>query len=117
MSAELRRLDRPSVGCILVEREVSAGPVIVRKIRGQHASQVPLAEDDDMVQALATHGADEALREGILPRAVRGREDFFDPHALHAVPKVLAIDLGAVAEEIGRAQSSGKTSTTCWAVQ
>ncbi len=63
---------------------------------------MPLAENDDMVQALAAHRADEALREGILPRAVRGREDFLDPHALHAEPKLLAVDLVAVAEEIGR---------------
>ena len=58
--AELRRLDRPSVGCILIEREMRAGPVIVREVRGQDASQVPLAENDDMVQALASYGANEA---------------------------------------------------------
>jgi hypothetical protein len=70
--ADLRRLDRPSLGCIFVERKVSAGPVIVRKVRGQDASQVSLAENDDMVQALASHRADEALREGILPRGCAG---------------------------------------------
>ena len=32
--AESRRLDWPSVGCILVEREMSAGPVIVREVTG-----------------------------------------------------------------------------------
>jgi hypothetical protein len=63
---------------------------------------VPLAEDNDMVQALASHRADEAFRKGILPRAVRGGEDFFDPHALHAVPKLLPVDLVAVAKEMGR---------------
>jgi hypothetical protein len=36
--AALRRLDRPSVGCILVEREVRTGPMIVREVRGQDAS-------------------------------------------------------------------------------
>ena len=48
--AERRRLDRPSVGCILVEREVSAGPVIVREIAGQDAAQVPVAKDEDMIE-------------------------------------------------------------------
>jgi hypothetical protein len=33
---------------------------------------------------------------------VRRRENLLDPHALHAVPKWLAVDLVAVAEEIGR---------------
>jgi len=47
--AEPRRRDRPSGGCILVEREVSAGSVIVREVRDQDASQMPFAENDNMV--------------------------------------------------------------------
>jgi hypothetical protein len=46
----LEGLDRPDVRRILVEREMSASPVIVREVRGQSASQMPLAENDDMVQ-------------------------------------------------------------------
>ena len=61
---EFRRFDRPPIGCIFVEREVRPGPVIVREVRGQDASQVPLFENDDMVQALAANRADESLREG-----------------------------------------------------
>ena len=61
--AERRWLDRPSVGCILVERQVSASPVIVREVRGEDASQVPLAENDDMVQTLAPDRADKSLRD------------------------------------------------------
>src|SRR2546428_7429565 len=57
--AERRWLDRPSVWCILVERQVSASPVIVREVRGEDASQVPLAENDDMVQPLAPDRADD----------------------------------------------------------
>ena len=72
-----------------------------------------LAEDEDMIQALAPDRADAPLREGILPRAVRRGKDFLDTHPLHAVPKLLAVDLIGVAEEIGRAESSGKGSTIC----
>ncbi len=61
---------------------------------------MPLAEDDDMVEAIATHRADEPFHEGILPRTVGRREDFIDPHALYSVPEVLAVDLVAIAEEI-----------------
>ena len=63
----LGELDGPDVRRILVEGEVSASPVIVREVCGEDASQVPLAENDDMVQALAANRADESLREGILP--------------------------------------------------
>ena len=47
--AEPRRLERPSIGCLLVEREVSAGPVIIREVAGQDAAQVPVAKDEDMI--------------------------------------------------------------------
>jgi hypothetical protein len=79
--AEVRRLDSPSVGCVLVEREVSASTMIVREVRCQDAFEMPLAKNDDMVQALASHRADEPLGEGVLPGTVRRREDFLDPHA------------------------------------
>ena len=117
-SARRGALDGPDIRRILVEREMRPSPVIGREVRGQDASQIPLAENDSMVEALASHRADEPLREGILPRAVGRREDFVDPHALHSVPKLLAVDLVTVAQEIGgRAESSGKASTICWAVQ
>ena len=60
-----------------------------------------LAENDDMIQALAPDRIDQALGERILPGAVRRREDFLDPHALHPVPEVLAVDPVTVAQEIG----------------
>ena len=96
-SARRGELDGPDIRGILVEREMRASPVIVREVRGQDASQMPLAENDSMVEALASHRADEPLREGILPRAVGRREDFVDPHALHSVPKLLAVDLVTIA--------------------
>src|SRR5262245_36929525 len=60
-----------------------------------------LAENDDMIQALAADRTDQALGERILPGAVRRREDFLDAHALHPVPKVLAVDPVTVTQEIG----------------
>ena len=47
--AELRRRDGASIGCTFVEREVGSRPMIVREVRGQDTSQMPLAENDDMV--------------------------------------------------------------------
>ena len=51
--AERWRLDIPSIGSIFLERELSTGPVIVREVRRQDSSKVTLAENDDMIQALA----------------------------------------------------------------
>src|SRR5262249_1994101 len=53
-------------------------------------------------QASPPHRADEPLDERVLPGAVRRREDFTDPHPLHSLPKPLAVDGVAIAQEIGR---------------
>jgi hypothetical protein len=74
--AELRSLDRPCVGCIFVEREVSARPVIVREVARQDATQVAFAQDEDVIQALEPlrrstkgfcHGLQGAVRISAIP--------------------------------------------------
>ena len=100
--AGLRPFDGPPVGRVLVEREMRACAVIVREIRGQAATQVRLAEHDDMVEALSPHRANEPFRKRILPGTVGRREDFLDAHAACSVPEGLAVDGVAIAEEIGR---------------
>src|SRR5438034_10130314 len=69
--AEFRLLNWPAVGCILVEREVSKRPVVVREVAREGAAEVPFAEDEDVIQTLTPNRADEALREGVVPWAVR----------------------------------------------
>ena len=51
----------------LPEREMRSCAVIVREVRGQDATEVLLAENDDMVEALAPHGANEPFHDRILP--------------------------------------------------
>src|SRR3989442_8107100 len=97
-----RRLNWPPVGCVLVEREMSASPVIVREVAGQDAAQVAFAEDENVIETLASDRADEPFHEKILPGAVRRRNDFLDLHALHSVPKLVAVDVVTIAEETGR---------------
>jgi hypothetical protein len=94
-------LDRPHVRRILVEREMRARPVIIREVRDQRASQMPLAENDDMVQTLAPDRTDQALRERILPGASRSREHLSDAHPLHALAEGVPVDGVLIAQEIG----------------
>jgi len=58
----------------------------------QGAAQVPFAEDEDVIQTLASDRADEPLGERILPGAVRRRQDFTDAHAFHALAERVAVD-------------------------
>ena len=91
-SAEFRPLNSPAVARILVEREVSPRPVVVREVASQGTAQVSFAKDEDVIQTLAPDRADKPLREGILPWAVRRRQDFTDAHALHALAERMAVD-------------------------
>ena len=45
--------DRPPVGRVLVEREMRSCAVIVREVRGQDATEVAFAQNEDMIEALA----------------------------------------------------------------
>jgi hypothetical protein len=99
--ARLRPFDGPHVWRILVEREMGPGAVIVRNVRSQDATQVWLAQHENMVQTLAPDRADEPFREGVLPRTGRCSQDFPDAHALHAVPERVTVDVIAIAKEVG----------------
>ena len=46
------KLDRPEVGCVLVEREMGTRLMVVGEIAGQDAAEVSLAEDEHVIQAL-----------------------------------------------------------------
>ena len=106
-------LNRPEVGCVLVEREMCTCLMVICEVASQDVAEVSLAENENVIQTLAPDRSDQALGEGILPRAVRCREDFVNPHALHSVAKLLAKHLVTIAQEIGRVDSSGKASTIC----
>ena len=108
--------DRPPVGRVLVEREMRSGAVIVREVRGQDATEVLLAENDDIVEALVPQRADKAFHERILPRAARRREDFRDAHALDTMAERLAEDSVAIAEKIARPWVVREGLQICWAV-
>jgi len=100
--AHLRRLDGPAVPCILGESEMGPGVMVVPEMRSEDVSQVALAQDDDVVETVASDRADQALGEGTLPRAPGGREDFSDLHALHALAEHVPVNRVAIAQEIGR---------------
>src|SRR5947209_18630592 len=64
-------LDRPTQGRILAQRQVRARLIVIRRIRTKNSPQVRLAENQQSVQALAAHGADQPFRIAILPRPSR----------------------------------------------
>ena len=59
--------------------------VVIGDIRGEHSPEMPVIEDDDMIEHIAADTPAEPLAVGILPRTSRGDLDFFDTYVLDAV--------------------------------
>jgi len=75
-SRTANRLPRRRCRERLLETLVRPRPVEVRDVFPEHAGQLPLAQDQDVVQALAADAAQEALAHGMCPRrAVRRARD------------------------------------------
>jgi hypothetical protein len=61
------------IGRKKVNAPARPGPVVVIGVRGEDAQQVAPAEDQHVVEALSSNGADRALRERVRPRRTDGR--------------------------------------------
>ena len=59
--------DRARVRTILVERNMRPGSMVVIDIRGQHAAQMALVDDHDVIQTFAANRTDDALYISVLP--------------------------------------------------
>ena len=65
-------VDGASQRCVLAQPQVCARLIVVERIRGQDPSQMPLAEDQDVIQALAAECSDQAFnRDSARATAVR----------------------------------------------
>src|SRR6476659_6094101 len=57
---------------------VRAVPVEVGEVLAQHAGQLPLAQDEDVIEALAAHAPQEALAHRVRARSAEGRAQHHD---------------------------------------
>ena len=89
------------------ERCVRAS-VVVEEVVAQQATQVVLVQHDDVVEALAAQGPDEAFHVRILPRGPRRRLDFVDPHGLGSAREHDPVHRIAVAQEVARGSLPGE---------
>src|SRR5438128_2375781 len=73
--------------------------MIVGKVTREHAPQVSVADDDDVIQTLAPYRADQSLHIGILPGTRGTRDDFGDAHAGDTSPADVTVGGIAVSQE------------------
>ena len=69
---------------------MGAKAVVIGDIRGEHAPEMPVVEDDDMIEHLVAETPDEPLAVGRLPRAVGRNLDLFSTQVLH-IPSDLVV--------------------------
>jgi hypothetical protein len=84
-SAGFRELDSAGVRAIHLEGKMGTTPVVIGDIRGEHAPEMLVVEDDDLIEHITTDTSDESLTVGILPGTARGDLHFFDADVLDAV--------------------------------
>ena len=53
---------------VLIERQMSPRRIVIRDVRWNYATQVNLAEHDEMVEALPPDRADQPFDVSVLPR-------------------------------------------------
>ena len=76
--------------------------MVILEVPGQKPPQMALVQDDHVVQAFAADAANEPFHVGILPWALGGDDDLFDPHVPHPLPNVRPVETITVAQEIPR---------------
>ena len=66
------------------------------------------SENDDVVQAIPTYGADEPFTERILPRAPRCRFNFLDANRPNPFLKLIAVNPVSIPQKISRFAAIGE---------
>ena len=73
------------------QREMRSGVVMILEIARQHAAQVTLTEDNDVIPAFTADRTDQSLDIWVLPGRSRGSNDLRDAHRANAMPESGAI--------------------------
>ena len=77
---------------ILIQRYVRSARMIITEVLAKNSTQVPLIENNNMMQTVSAYGPDNSLYERILPRRARGRNDLLDTQALDPSSNLLTVN-------------------------
>jgi hypothetical protein len=101
----LRCLDSAWFRAVLLQCQMGPGPMIITAECLQMVVQAAFIEDNDVIQAFATNGADEPFDIRALPWRSRCRQHLVDSHCLHLLDEVVSEDPIPVAEQISAMSS------------
>src|SRR6202163_5060899 len=92
---------RRGIGVSLSNRQVSAGPFVVRTVAGHQSQQACFIEHDHVIETVATSRSNKSFNEWILPGRAGGREHFLDAHRRRGGPQAVERMI-AIVEQITR---------------
>ncbi len=75
---------RPTCWRVLRESEVSPVLMIVEQVRRHQLFEMPLIQDNHVVQQVALATSHPALRNTVLPRTAKGRASWLTSHVPHS---------------------------------
>ena len=103
ISSRSSRLHRPRVWRVPLQRQVSPVLVVVREVPGENVSQVALAKDDEVVEALPADRADRgaAQHQVFCQGACGAMHDFLHCHPTHPAPEPFVVEAWGVENEMG----------------
>ncbi len=93
------RLHRAMIWRIHLQGLMNSPAMVKIDVRTDNAAQMPLAKDNDVVQALSTERSDNPFPVGILPRTPRCGDHFLDIETAHTPMEPLAVDAVAITNE------------------
>ena len=70
---------------------------------------MPLSDNDHMIKAFSSNGADQSLGEAILPRASWSNQHFLNAHALHTALEAVAINSVPIPDQKAGGRILGKS--------
>ena len=95
-------LNSTRLGRVLIQGQVRARPIIVGRVRSQQMAKMPLAEHDNMVQAIASDRTDHPFTISILPRRSRRGRPIPNAHRPKAADEDVTVDGVAVTDDVSR---------------
>jgi len=88
-------------GRVVVKRLMGPHRVVVGDVAMQEPAKMSLAQNHEVIQALAADGADHPLHERVLPGRSGGGRHLPDPHLGDAPGEDLAVDRVSITRIIG----------------
>src|SRR2546427_8750890 len=87
---------------ILFESQMGSGLLVVLEIRLENAAQSRFAQHNHVVKAVTADGTDQALNVSVLPRGLRGRENFVNADPVCRLVEQVSVTSVSIMKQVPR---------------